>query len=102
MYANHPATCVDRPTILPDRPVLYSSYLAPHADGPNESFRVCAIRGGSGAGLGNLFINIGSVIAGPDGPCSCADGPVVRRSANVPPICVRGCTCLGYVSISIP
>jgi hypothetical protein len=50
MYADRPAACADRPTIWPDRPVLYSDCPALHADGLNGSFRVCIVRGSSGAG----------------------------------------------------
>jgi hypothetical protein len=65
--------------------------LAPYADGPNGLSRVCAVCGGSGAGLGNSLLKMGSVAAGLDGPRSCADGPDMRRSANLPSKCVGGC-----------
>jgi hypothetical protein len=39
--------------------VLYSDCPVLHADGPNGSFRVCAVRGGSGASLGNSFLKTG-------------------------------------------
>jgi hypothetical protein len=58
-----------------------------------------AVHGSSGAGLGNSFLQTGPVAAGPNSLRSCADGPVVRRSANLPPICVGDCGCPGYVSI---
>jgi hypothetical protein len=101
MYADYPTACADCPTIWSDRPVLYSDCSALHADGPNGLFRVCAVRGSSGVGLGNLFLKTGSVAAGPDGPRSYVDGPVVCRSANFPPICIRGCGCPWYVPIDI-
>ena len=70
-------------------------------DGLNGSFRVCVVRGGSGVGLGNPFLKIGPVVAGPDGPRSRVDGPVVCRLVDLPLICVGSCGCLGYVSIGI-
>jgi hypothetical protein len=75
----------------PDRPVLYSDCLAPYVDGSNGLSRVCAVRSGSGAGLGNSLLKMGLAVAGPDGPPSCADGPDMRRSANLLPMCVGGC-----------
>jgi hypothetical protein len=73
-------------------------------DGPTRWFWVCTVCGGSSAslGLGNSFRKIGRVIAGPDGPHSRADGPDMRRLAVLPPMCVGGCGCRGYVSIGIP
>jgi hypothetical protein len=44
--------CVGPSVRYADRPVL-------HADGPNGLFRVCAVRGGSGASLGNSFLKTG-------------------------------------------
>jgi hypothetical protein len=82
--------------------MLYSDCPALHADNPNGSFRVCTVYGGLGAGLGNSFLKLGPVVVGPDNPRSCEDGPVVRRSANLPSICVRGCGCPRHVSIDIP
>jgi hypothetical protein len=61
--------------------------------------RVC---GGLGVGLGNSLLKMGPVAAGQDGPRSCADGPDMRRSANLSPMCVGGYCCLGYMSIGIP
>jgi hypothetical protein len=54
--------------------VLYLDCLTLYVDGPNGSFRVCAVRGGSSVGLVNSFLKTGPTIAGPDGPRSCADG----------------------------
>jgi hypothetical protein len=68
----------------------------------NCSFRVHARCGGLDACLGNLVLKMGPVVIGPNGPCSCVDGLVVRRSAGLPPICVGGCCCLGYMFICIP
>jgi hypothetical protein len=102
MYVDRLAACVDRLAAWPDRLVLYSDYPVLQADGPNGSFRVCAVRGGSGAGLGNSFLKIGPTAASPDGLRSCADGPVRHISANLPPIWVRGFGYPGYVSIGIP
>jgi hypothetical protein len=82
--AERPAACVDHPTIWLDRPVLYSDCPTLHVDGLNGSFRVCAIRGGSGAGLVNSFLKTGPVAAGPYSPLSCTDGPVMHRLANFP------------------
>jgi hypothetical protein len=82
--------------------VLYSDCLVPYADGLNGLSRVCMVRGGSGAGLGNSFLKMGPATAGPDGPRSHADGPDMCRSASLSSMCVGGCGCPGYVSISIP
>jgi hypothetical protein len=101
-YADRPVVCIDYPAIWPDRPVIYSNCQMLYTDGPNGLFRVRAVRGGSGVGLNNSFLKTGLVATGPDGLCSRADGPVVRRSAYLPPICVGGRGCPGYVSIDIP
>jgi hypothetical protein len=66
-----------------------------YADGPNGSFRVHAVRGGLGACLGNSLLKTGPTDPGPD-------GPAVRRSVVLPPICKGGCGCPGYMSIGIP
>jgi hypothetical protein len=79
----------------PDRPTLYSDYLASYADGLNGLSRVCTVCGGLGAELGNLLLKMGSAAAGPDGPCSRADGPDMRKSSNLSPMCVGGCCCPG-------
>ena len=47
---------------------MYLDCPALYADGPNGSFRVCAVGGGSGADLGNSFLKIGHAAAGLDGP----------------------------------
>jgi hypothetical protein len=73
-----------------------------YADGLNGSFRACTVRGDSGADLGNSILKTGPATAGPDGPRSRADGPAMRRSTDLPPICIGGCGCPGYVSIGIP
>jgi hypothetical protein len=39
------------PAIWPDLLVMYLDCPALYANGPNGSFRVCVVRGGSGAGL---------------------------------------------------
>ena len=39
--------------------MLYSDCPALHVDDPNGLFRVCAVRGGSGVGLGNSFLKPG-------------------------------------------
>jgi hypothetical protein len=83
----------------PDRPVLYLVCPAPYTDCLNGSSRVCAVRGRTCASLGNSFLKMGSAAASLDGPCSRADGQYMRRSASLPPICVGGYGCLGYVSI---
>jgi hypothetical protein len=101
-YADRPTPCADCPAMWPDRPTLYSGCLASYADGPNGLSRVRMACGGLGAGLGNSLLKIGSAAAGPDGPRPCADGPDMRRSANLSPMCVGGCRCLGYMSIGIP
>jgi hypothetical protein len=88
--------------MLPDRPVLYSECLAPYANSLNGLSRVCVVRGSSGAGLCNSFLKMGPTAVGLDGPCSRADGPDMRRSANLSPTCVGGCGCLEYVFIGIP
>jgi hypothetical protein len=58
--------------------------------------------GSLGAGLDNSLLKMGSAAAGPDGPRSRADGPDMRRSANLSPMCVGGCCCPRYMSIGIP
>jgi hypothetical protein len=69
-YADRPAPCADCPAMWPDRPTLYSNCLASYADGLSGLSRVCTVCGGLGAGLGNSLLKMGSVAAGPDGPCS--------------------------------
>jgi hypothetical protein len=91
-YADRPAPCADCPS-------LYSDCLAPYADGPNGLSRVCTTCGGLGAGLGNSLLKMGSAAASPDGPRSRADGPDMRRSANLSPMCVGGCRYPRYMSI---
>jgi hypothetical protein len=86
---------------VPDRPTLYSDCMAPYADGLNGLSRVCTACGGLGAGLGISLLKMGSAAADPDGPRPRADGPDMRRSANLSPMCVGGCRCLGYMSIDI-
>jgi hypothetical protein len=81
--------------------VLYLDCPAPYANGSNGLSRVCAVRGGSGAGLCNSFLKMGPAAAGPDGPRSRADGPNMRRSTNLSSMCVGGCGCSGYASIGI-
>jgi hypothetical protein len=87
-YADRRAVCADCPAIGPDHPVIYSDCPALYADGPNGLFRICAVRGGSGAGLGSSFLKIGLAATGPDGPHSSADSPAVHRSVDLPPICI--------------
>jgi hypothetical protein len=94
-YADRSASCADCPAMWPDRPTLYSDYLASYADGLNGLSRVCTVCGGLGAELGNLLLKMGSAAAGPDGPCSRADGPDMRKSSNLSPMCVGGCCCPG-------
>lgn len=48
------------------------------------SIRVCAEYGGAGADFSGLVRKTGPVVAGPDGPCSCVDGPTKRRSVDLP------------------
>jgi hypothetical protein len=86
---------VDYPAIWPDCLVMYSDCPTLYTNGLNESFRVCAVCGGSGAGLGNSFLKTGSVASAPNSPHSRVDGLVVRRSADLPPICVVGCVVHG-------
>jgi hypothetical protein len=101
-YADRPAPCVNCSAMWLDRPTLYSDYLGSYTDGPNGLSRVCTVCGGLGAGLGNSLLKMGSAAAGPDGPRSCADGPDMRRSANLSPMCVGGYCCPRYMSIGIP
>jgi hypothetical protein len=101
-YADRPVTCADYPTMWLDRLALYSDCLASYADGPNGLSRVCTVCGGLGAGLGNSLLKMGSVAAGPDGLRSRADGPDMRGSTNLSPMCVGGCCCPGYMSIGLP
>jgi hypothetical protein len=81
---------------------MYSDCSALFADGPNCLFGICTDRGGSSAGLGNSVLKMGPTVVGPDGLRSRGDGPVVRRSADLPLICIGGYGCPGYVSINIP
>jgi hypothetical protein len=81
---------------------MYSDCPALYADGPNGSFWVCAVRGGSSADLSNSLLKTGHAATGPDGPCSRSDGPAMCTSTGLPPICVGGCCCPRYVSIGIP
>jgi hypothetical protein len=101
-YMDRPAMCADCPIMWPDRPRLYSDCPVLYADGLNWSFRFCTVHGSSGLGLGNSFLKIVPVTAGPDGPCSRADGSDMCRSAILPLMCIGGCGCLGYVSTGIP
>jgi hypothetical protein len=57
---------------------------------------------GPNVDFGGLVQKMGSAVAGPDGPCSCANGPIVRRSVDLPSIYVEGCGCSGDVFITIP
>jgi hypothetical protein len=91
----------DRPVKYADRSTLYSDCLVSYADGPNELSRVCTVYGGLGAGLGNSLLKMGSAAAGLDGPRSRADGPDMRRSANLSPMCMGGCCCPRYMFIGI-
>jgi hypothetical protein len=74
-----------------DCPTLFSDCLASYADGPNGLSRVCTLCGGLGVGLGNSLLKMGSGAVGSDGPRSRADGPDMRRSTNLSPMCVGGC-----------
>jgi hypothetical protein len=85
-----------------DRPVMYSNGLVQYTDDSNGSFRVCVVHGGSGAGLGNSVLKTKSAIAGPESPGPQTGSPVVRRSVVLPPVCIGGYGCPGYVSVSIP
>ena len=87
-YVDHPAVCVDSPNAWLDHPVMYLECLALCADGLNCSFRACTGRGGLGTDLGNSVLKTGSSAVDSDDPCSRADGPAVRRSAGLPPICI--------------
>jgi hypothetical protein len=80
---------------------MYSDYAAIRVDSPKESIRVCIKCGDPGADFGNLVQKTGLARTGPDGPHSGLDSPVVRRSVDLLPICAGGCSCPGYVSISI-
>jgi hypothetical protein len=101
-YADRPAPCADCPTMWSDRSTLYLDCLASYVDGPNGLSRVCTVCGGLGADLGNSLLKMGSAAAGPDGQRSRADGPDMRRSANLSPMCVGGCCCPRYMFIGIP
>jgi hypothetical protein len=101
-YADRPATYADYPAMWPNHPVLYLDCLAPYTDCPNGLSRVCTVCGSLGASLSNSLLKMGLAAAGPDGPCSCADGPDMHRSANLSPMCMGGCCCPVYMSIGIP
>jgi hypothetical protein len=66
------------------------------------SDRVCARCGGSGTNFGNSVQKMRPAATDLDCLPSCADGPVVRRSVDLPSICVGDYGCLGYVFIGIP
>jgi hypothetical protein len=101
-YTDRPVTCADCPAMWSDRLELYSDCLASYTDGLNGLSRVCVVCGGLGAGLGNSLLKMGSTAASPDSPRSRADGPDMRRSANLSPMCVGGCCCPWYMFIGIP
>jgi hypothetical protein len=66
--------------------------------GRSELFvKVCAVRGGLGADLGNSILKTGPPAVRPDGQRSRADSPVIRTSEGLPLICVGGCGCPGCV-----
>jgi hypothetical protein len=69
-YVDRPVVCADYPAIWLDHPVIYSNSPMLYTDDLNGSFRVRAVRGGSGVGLDNSFLKTRPVAAGPDGPCS--------------------------------
>jgi hypothetical protein len=92
----------DYPVRYADRPITYSDCPVLYADGLNGSLRVCAVRGGSSADLGNSLLKTGPAVAGPDGPRSCVDGLAMSRSVGLLLICIGGYGCPGYVSIGIP
>jgi hypothetical protein len=104
MYSatDHSASCATCPAAWTDRLIIYSDCLALCTDGPNCSFRICAEHGGSDADLDNSVLKTGPTTVGLDSPRSRVDGPVVRRLAVLPSICIGGCGCPGYVSIDIP
>jgi hypothetical protein len=99
---DRPVKYADYPAMWPDRPTLYSDCLASYADGPNGLSRVCMVCGGLGAGLGNSLLKMGSAAAGSDGPRSRADGPDMRKLANLSSMCVGGYCFPCYMSIGIP
>jgi hypothetical protein len=101
-YVNYPTMCVDCPAAWPDCSVMYLDCPTLCTDGPNCSFRVCVGRGGSGVDLGYLILKTRPDVVGPDGPRSRADGPTVRISVGLPPMCVGACGCPRYLSIGIP
>jgi hypothetical protein len=71
-------------------------------DGLKWSDRVCAGCGGSGTNFGNLVRKMRLSATDPDCLPSCADDLVVRRSVDLPSICIGDYGCLGYVFIGIP
>jgi hypothetical protein len=64
---------------------MYSDWVL-YADGSNCSLRVCTERGGSGANLGSSVLKTGPTAIGSDGLRSCADGPAMRISVDLPPM----------------
>lgn len=66
------------------------------------SARVCVEYDGPGMNFGGSIRKTGPTVAGPDGPHSCVNGPVVRRSVDLPLFCVEGYGCSGYMFIDIP
>jgi hypothetical protein len=72
---------------------MYLDSPAICADGLKEFVRFCVKCGSPSADFCNLVRKTGSTTAGPDGPHSGVDGPVVRRSVDLPPICAGGYDC---------
>jgi hypothetical protein len=77
-------SAMDRPVKYVDRPASCADCLTLCADGPNCSFRVCAGRDGSGVDFSISALKTIPAAAGPDGPCSRADGPAVHKSTSFP------------------
>jgi CRISPR/Cas system CMR subunit Cmr4 (Cas7 group RAMP superfamily) len=58
--------------------------------------------GNPGTYFGGLVRKTGPIVACSGGSRSRVDGPLVRRSVDLPLICAGGSGCLGYVFIGIP
>jgi hypothetical protein len=65
------------------------------------SVRVCVEYDGPGTDFGGSVRKMRPAVAGPNGPRSCADGPAVHRSVDLPPIFAEGYGCSGYVFIGV-
>jgi hypothetical protein len=64
--------------------------------------RVCVEYSGPDMNFSGSVRKTGPTVVGLDGPRSSADGPAMRRSVDLPPICAEGCGCSEYAFVGIP